>query len=351
MRAVVFAGEGAVRVDDVSEPSVQEGRDAIVAIRKTAICGSDLHLLDGKTPGMRPGGVIGHEFIGTVTELGERITKHHEDTRVLGSFLIACGECHHCSARRFNFCVNRRALGLGTLTGDLDGAQAEYVRVPNADLNLRALSGGLAGLSDEEALFGGDILATGFYAAAISEIKSGDIVLVMGAGPVGLFCAAAARRYSPSKVIVLDQDRERVTFARETMGLEAIDVSGSDAQAEVAAATEGKMADVAMDAVGAIPALKSAMKCIRDGGRLTVVGVYGTERYELPMGVAWVRGIDLRFAGMANVHAHWDDALLSVAKGEIDPTRAITHRLPLEDAEEGYELFKSRRAMKVVLTP
>lgn len=351
MRAVVFAGDGAVRVDEVAEPSVQEDRDAIVAIRKTAICGSDLHLLDGKTPGMRQGGVIGHEFIGTITELGERVIKHHEDTRVLGSFLIACGECHHCNARRFNFCINRRALGLGTLTGDLDGAQAEYVRIPNADVNLRPLSGGLAGLSDEEALFGGDILATGFYAAALSEIQRGDIVAVMGAGPVGLFCAAAARRFSPSKVIVLDQDPTRVVFARETMGLEAIDVSDSEAQAEVAAATEGKMADVAMDAVGAIPALKSAMKCIRDGGRLTVVGVYGTERYELPMGVAWVRGIDFRFAGMANVHAHWDDALLSVAKGEIDPTKAITHRLPLEDAEEGYELFRSRRAMKVVLDP
>ena len=351
MRAVVFAGEGAVRVEDVTEPSVQEDRDAIVAIRKTAICGSDLHLLDGKTPGMRQGGIIGHEFIGTVTELGERVIKHHEDTRVLGSFLIACGECHHCNARRFNFCINRRALGLGALTGDLDGAQAEYVRIPNADVNLRALSGGLAGLSDEEALFGGDILATGFYAAAISEITPGDIVVVMGAGPVGLFCAAAAQRYSPSKVIVLDQDPARVAFAKETMGLEAFDVSGSDAQAEVAAATEGKMADVAMDAVGAVPALKSAMKCIRDGGRLTVVGVYGTERYELPMGVAWVRGIDFRFAGMANVHAHWDDALLSVAKGQIDPTKAITHRLSLDDAEEGYELFKSRKAMKVVLSP
>lgn len=351
MRAVVYADGGSVRVDDVPVPIIQEPTDAIVAVRKSAICGSDLHLLDGKTPGMRPGGVIGHEFVGTITEMGDKVIKHYEDTRVLGSFLIACGDCRHCAARRFNFCVNRRALGLGTLTGDLDGAQAELVRVPNADLNLRSISGGLSGLSDEETLFGGDILATGFYAASLSDIQRDDVVVVIGAGPVGLFCAAAAARFSPSKVIVLDRDPTRVAFARDKMGLQAIDISEIDPSAEVAGATEGRMADIAIDAVGVVDAVKSGMKCVRDGGRVTVVGVYGTERYELPMGIAWVRGIDLRFAGMANVQAHWDDALLSVAKGQLDPTKAITHRLPLEDAVEGYELFKSRAAMKVVLTP
>ncbi len=351
MRAVVYAGDGTVRVDDVAEPTLQDDRDAIVAVRKTAICGSDLHLLDGKTPGMREGGVIGHEFIGKVTQMGDRVIKHYEDTRVLGSFLIACGECAHCAARRFNFCTNRRALGLGTLTGDLDGAQAELVRVPNADLNLRPLAGGLSGLSDEEALFGGDILATGFYGAQLSDIKRDETVVVVGAGPVGLFCALAARRYNPSQVILLDQDPARVAFARDNMGLDAIDVSAIEPQAAVADATAGRMADIAMEAVGHVDAIKSAMKCVRDGGRITVVGVYGAERYELPVGVAWVRGIGLRFAGMANVQAHWDDALLSVAKGEVDPTAAITHRLPLDDAVQGYELFRAREAMKVVLTP
>jgi len=351
MRAVTYAGPNTVRVEEVPAPSISDDRDALVAVRKTAICGSDLHLLDGKTPGAREGGVIGHEFIGTVMDLGDKVVKHYEDQRVLGAFLIVCGECLHCRARRFNFCTNRRALGLGTLTGDLDGAQAEYVRVPNADVNLRPLTGGYTGLSDEEALFGGDILATGFYAAALSEIQRDDVVVVIGAGPVGLFCALASRRFDPAKVLVLDQDPSRVAFAKDSFGLEAIDVSNSDPQAEIAGATGGVMADVAIDAVGVIPAVKSAMKCVRDGGRVTIVGVYGTERYEMPMGVAWVRGIDFRFSGMANVHAHWDDALLSVAKCELDPTKAITHRLPLEDAVEGYELFKSRQAMKVVLTP
>lgn len=350
MRAVVFTGSG-VKVEDVEEPTIQESGDALVAVKKTAICASDLHVVSGKTPGMREGGVIGHEFVGQILELGNGVARHHEDTRVLGSFLIACGECTACVARRFNHCKNRRALGLGTLTGDLDGAQAEMVRVPNADINLRSLSGGLAGLSDEEALFGGDVLATGFYAAVLADIQRDETVAVIGAGPVGMFCAAAALRHQPKRVMILDTDPSRVRFASEKMGLDAIDISSMDAQAAIAGQTNGEMADVVIEAVGSIDAFKSAMKCVRDGGCVTVVGVYGAERYELPMGMVWVRGLDLRFAGMANVQGHWDDALLTVAKGDLDPTAVITHRMGLDDAEEGYALFESREATKVVLTP
>ena len=350
MRAVVFTGSG-VKVDEVPDAKVQEPGDALVAVKKTSICASDLHLLSGKTPGMREGGVIGHEFVGQILELGTAVSRHHEDTRVLGSFLIACGTCAACIARRFNHCSNRRALGLGQLVGDLDGAQAELVRVPDADVNLRTLSGGLAGLSDEEALFGGDVLATGFYAAALAGIERDETVVVIGAGPVGMFCAAAAKRRDPKRVLVLDVDKARVKFAKEKLGLEAIDVSKTEAQNAVAGATDGAMADVAIEAVGSIDALKSAMKCVRDGGRITVIGVYGTERYEMPMGRVWVRGLDLRFSGMANVQGHWEDALLAAAKGDLDPTAIITHRIPLDEAEKGYGLFSSRKATKVVMTP
>jgi threonine dehydrogenase-like Zn-dependent dehydrogenase len=350
MKAVVFTGDG-IKVDDVSDPVIQEPGDALVAVKKTAICASDLHVIHGKTPGMRTGGVIGHEFVGQIIQLGQEVARHHEDTRVLGSFLIACGACTACHARRFNHCKNRRALGLGALTGDLDGAQAELVRVPNADINLRTLSGGLAGLSDEEALFGGDVLATGFYAATLAGIERDDTVVVVGAGPVGMFCAAAAARHGPKRVMILDSDPKRVKFAAEKMGLDSIDVSKMDAQAAVAGQTNGEMADVVIEAVGSIEAFKSSMKCARDGGRVAVIGVYGAERYELPMGMVWVRGLDLRFAGMANVQGHWDDALLTVAKGDLDPTAVITHRLPLDEAEQGYELFESRTATKVVMTP
>ncbi|MGH8574893.1 MAG: zinc-binding dehydrogenase [Gammaproteobacteria bacterium] len=199
-------------------------------------------------------------------------------------------------------------------------------------------------------MFAGDILATGFYAASMAEIEKGDTVVVVGAGPVGAFCAAASRRYTDD-VLVLDTDPARVAFASDVMGLNAIDVSSEDPQGAVAVATKGEMAAVSMDAVGSIPAFKTAMKCVAEGGRIAVVGVYGPERYELPMGMSWFRGLDIRFAGMANVQAHWREALESTAAGDLDPTAIITHRLPLDDAAEGYELFESRAAMKVVLTP
>ena len=329
-------------------PKVEADGDAIVKITRTAICGSDLHLLDGHTQGMREGAVIGHEFVGTLYDAGEGVTTHFDGARVLGSFLIACGECAPCKERRFNFCTERRALGLGVHTGDLDGAQAEYVRVPNADLNLKGLTGGFSGLSDEEALFGGDVLATGFYGASLAELGPEETAVVIGAGPVGIFTAGALGR--AGKVLMLDTDASRVAAARE-LGFKAAQVQDENAAELVAQATEGALADVAVDAVGHSSAFKSALKCVRDGGRIVVVGVYGSERYPLPMGVLWSRGIDIRFSGMANVHAHWDDALLMVAKGQIEPTKLITHRLPLEEAPEGYEEFAARRATKVVLTP
>lgn len=333
-----------MRLEEVPDPKILDAGDAIVRVSRTAICGSDLHVLHGKTPGMREGGVIGHEFVGTVTDGPDDVVGR----RVLGSFLIACGSCDFCTSRKFNFCRNRRALGLGALTGDLDGAQADLVRVPNAALNLKELPDGL---DDEHALFAGDILATGFYAASIAEIGADDVVAIFGAGPVGLFTGLAARRLGPEKVLVIDTDPQRVEFAREVYGFEALDTSEMAPEAVVAGATDGRMATVAIDAVGVVPAVKSAMKVVRDGGRIAVVGVYGAERYEIPMGVAWIRGIDLRFSGMANVQATWDEALNAIAAEELDPTRAITHRLSLDDVVEGYELFESRAAMKVVLEP
>jgi threonine dehydrogenase-like Zn-dependent dehydrogenase len=344
MKAAVYGGPGAVRLDEVPDPKILDAGDAIVRVSRTAICGSDLHVLHGKTPGMREGGVIGHEFVGTVTDGPDDVVGR----RVLGSFLIACGSCDFCTSKKFNFCRNRRALGLGALTGDLDGAQAELVRVPNAALNLKELPDGM---DDEHALFAGDILATGFYAASIAEIGADDVVAIFGAGPVGLFTGLAARRLGPEKVLVIDTDPQRVEFAREVYGFEALDTSEMAPEAVVAGATDGRMATVAIDAVGVVPAVKSAMKVVRDGGRIAVVGVYGAERYEIPMGVAWIRGIDLRFSGMANVQATWDEALAAIAAKELDPTRAITHRMSLDDVVEGYELFESRAAMKVVLEP
>jgi threonine dehydrogenase-like Zn-dependent dehydrogenase len=351
LKAVVYTGPGTVAVEEVPKPGLREADDAVVAVHTTAICGSDLHLLDGKTPGMRPGSVIGHEFVGTVVAAGPQASPIEEGQRVLGSFLVACGRCSQCAARRYNFCQQRRALGMGTLSGDLDGAQAEAVRVPHAPTNLLHLDEKLEGVDDERILFCGDVLATGFYAAALSEIAADDTVLVIGAGPVGLFCAAAARRAGAARVLVADTDPERASFAGQQMGFETIDGAATDIAEAVAATTSGAGVDVAMEAVGAVPALKTATRCVRDGGRVTVVGVYGAERYELPMGRMWVRGVDIRFSGMANVQAHWRDSIAAVVGQEIDPTKVITHRMSLDDAAMGYELFRSRQALKVVMTP
>lgn len=346
MRAVVFAGPGRVAVEDVPVPRIADPGDVVVAVNRTAICGSDLHLLNGKTPGMSPGSVIGHEFTGRVAEAGPAVTSVREGDLVLGSFLIACGRCTPCSRRRFNFCERRRALGLGSLTGDLDGAQAEYVRVPLADVNVKPLPQGLDPGGQERVLFAGDILATGFYAAALGDVASGENVVVVGGGPAGLFCALAART-AGAGVVVVDVDPARVEFAARQYGLDAV-VAASDRDA---AAAVGELADVVFEAVGAPAAFKTALRCARDGGRVVVVGVYGPERYELPMGMVWVRGLQIRFTGMANVQAHWDATLDAVRRDAFDPSKVITHRLSLDDAEKGYELFASREAMKVVMEP
>lgn len=347
MKAVVFTGEGRVSVEDVPQPVVKEASDALVRITRSAICGSDLHLLSGKTPGMRPGGVIGHEFVGEVTEAGPEADVP-EGSRVLGSFLIACGSCTACLSRRYNFCARRRALGLGTLTGDLDGAQAGYVRVPDASVNLKVLEGGLESLGDEEALFCGDVLATGVYAADLAEGPAGSIAAVIGAGPIGLFTAEMLRARG-RRVLIVDTDPTRVEFAAGA-GFESVEAA-DDAPRLMTEATRGEPVETVVEAVGSIAAFKTAMRCVGDGGRVVVIGVYGAERYELPMGMAWVRGLELRFGGMANVQATWDEALRAVRAGDIEPAGIITHRLPLERAEEGYELFAAREAMKVVLTP
>lgn len=349
MRAVVYAGPGEIRVEDVAEPRVVEARDAIVAVDATAICGSDLHVVAGKTPGMRAGGVLGHEFVGVVRDAGPDVRRFRPGDRVVGSFLIACGECPACGRGRFNFCAHRRALGLGALAGDLNGAQAELVRVPAADVNLMSVGG--AGIDVEAAIFVGDILATGWHAASLAEIDPASTVVVIGAGPVGLCCAMACRTIRPARLVVCDADAGRIDFARSRLGFDVVDGSSEELHEGVAARTNGEMADVVIEAVGAVPAVKMALRCVRDGGRVVVVGVYGKERYDLPMGVAWVRGLELRFSGMANVHAHWHRALDAVVRREIDPAALITHRLALEEAPRGYELFRERQAIKVLMTP
>lgn len=344
MRAVVYRGDHDVRVEDVPEPSLVAPDDAIVRVRKAAICGSDLHFYNGRVPGVFEGSVVGHEFVGTVAAVGADVTKFAEGDEVVGSFQIACGTCAACGAGRYNHCADLGVLGYGIFVGDLAGSQAEYVRIPHADLNLLRVPDGLA---PEQALFAGDILTTGWYAAGIAPVEPGQDVVVVGAGPVGTFAASAARAMGAARVVAIDLVPSRLALA-ESLG--AIPVNSAERSACVAVEDIlGDGADVVIETVGLPPALTTAIDCVRAGGTVSVIGVHTEFELPLPVGNLFTRNVTLRFGGSCNVQGWWERALDAIASGAVDPTVIVSHRMPLEDAAEGYRLFEAKEAMKVVL--
>lgn len=346
MRAVVYAGVGRVVVAEVPEPSLQQPDDAIVRVRVAAICGSDLHFLHGKAP-LEPGEPIGHEAVGVVEAVGPEVRGVTVGDRVVVSFVIACGTCWFCRAGQTQLCEDFRNLGAGIFGGGLGGAQAELVRVPHADVNLLALP---EDLEDERALFLGDVLTTGVYAAGVAEVGPGQTVAVVGAGPVGFFAAQAALARGAEAVHVLDVLPDRLALA-ERVGAVPLDVGARNPQMALAAATGNRGVDVVIEAVGHPSAFETALEVVRRGGRLVVVGMYTGEQLEVPLGVWWARALDVRFAGICPVHAWWRRAMEDLLAGRMDPLPLISHRLPLEQAPLGYELFASRRATKVLLSP
>ncbi|MGZ4137654.1 MAG: alcohol dehydrogenase catalytic domain-containing protein [Actinomycetota bacterium] len=346
MRAVVFEGDGRVGVHDVAEPAIEDARDAIVRVRVAAICGSDLHFLHGKAP-LEPGDVIGHEAVGVIEEVGGAVARFRPGDRVVTAFHIVCGACWFCRNGQTQLCDEWRMLGAGLFGGDLPGAQAELVRVPIADVNLLPVPDGV---DDERAVFVGDVLTTAWYGASISEIRAGDAVAVVGAGPVGFLVAQAALGLGAGKVLSLDRLADRLALVEEA-GATPIDVTARNAKTAVDEATGGRGADVAIDAVGHPDAFLSALDVVRRGGRVTVVGVYTGERVDMQLGVWWARALDIRLGGICPVHAWWDGALDELRAGRLDPTPLVSHRLPLDDAAEGFALFDERRATKVLLRP
>ena len=345
MRAVVYRDVGRVEVAEVPDPRLEEPTDAIVRVSVSAICGSDLHFFHGKAP-LEPGETIGHEAVGVVEAVGDGVERFAPGDRVVVSFVIACGSCWFCRSGQTQLCEDFRNLGAGIFGGSLGGAQAELVRVPVADVNLLRVP---EEVEDERALFVGDVLSTGVYAAGIAPISPGDTVAVVGAGPVGFFAIQAARR-AGGEVLALDLEPERLALA-ERVGAVPIDVSARNAQTAVDERTGGRGADVAIDAVGSAPAFERTLDIVRRGGTVVVVGMYTSETVEAQVGVWWTRALDLRFAGICPVHAWWDRALEAVRDGSIDPLPIVSHRLALQDAELGYELFDTRRATKVLLRP
>lgn len=346
MRAVVYEVVGRVAVADVPDPVVTEPDDAVIRVTTSAICGSDLHFFHGKAPLDRGEG-IGHEAVGVVERVGPAVERIRPGDRVVVSFVIACGACWFCKVGQTQLCEDFRNLGAGILGGDLGGAQAELLRVPHADTNLLALP---ETLDDERALFLGDILTTGVYGAEVADVRPGDTVAVVGAGPVGFFAIQAALARGAGLVLALDTVPDRLALA-ERVGAESIDVGAQHPQMAVAERTGDRGADVVIEAVGHPSAFETAIDVVRRGGRVAVVGMYTSESIEVPIGIWWARALDVRFAGVCPVHAWWGVALHDVVDGRIDPLPIVSHRLPLEDAPLGYELFASRRATKVLLLP
>lgn len=346
MKAVVYQDVRTVTVDDVPDPSIEDPGDAVVRVTAAAICGSDLHFFNGKAP-LMPGDTIGHEAVGVVEEVGSAVGRWKAGDRVVVSFDIVCGDCWYCRKGQSSLCEDFRNLGAGPFGGGLGGAQAELVRVPHADTNLLAIP---EGIDDERALFVGDILTTAYYGAAIADIGPEDTVAVVGAGPVGFFCAQAARLHGARQVLALDMEPDRLAAA-EAIGAVPINVKERNPQMAVAGATEGRGADVVLEAVGSVPAFETAVEVVRRGGTVAVVGMYVTEQVEIPLGVYWTRMLRIQFSGICPIHAWWDRAMAAVADGSIDPLPIISHRMPLADAARGYELFDAREATKVVLLP
>jgi threonine dehydrogenase-like Zn-dependent dehydrogenase len=347
MRALTFADIGRVEMADVPRPEVEDPSDVVVRVTSTAICGSDLHVLHGRIPGMNPGSILGHEFVGVVEETGAAVHSVRAGDRVLASFTIPCGACWFCNRRLFNRCPDQRVFGYGMFLGDVNGAQAEYVRVPNADMCLRVVDGAM---SDEQVLFAGDIFTTGYDCAVEGRIEEGDIVVVQGCGPVGLMAVQAARSFRPSVIYAVDTVAQRLETA-QGFGAVPVDAAAVHVPSHIQDHTGGRGADVLLECVGAIPALASAIDIVRAGGRVSVIGVYSEPEMLFPLNLMFVKGIDLKFCGTANVVGRWDDALALITSGAADPAAIISHRLPLDDAVRGYELFASREALKVVLTP
>jgi threonine dehydrogenase-like Zn-dependent dehydrogenase len=375
----------------VPDPKILNRRDAIVKISSTAICGSDLHLYNGFMPTMEKGDILGHEFMGEIVEVGPDVKNRKVGDRVVVSFPISCGNCFFCQQEMYTLCENSNPnawmaeklfghspcgiYGYSHLTGGFAGGQAEYARVPFADVGTLKVP---QGLSDEQALFLSDIFPTGYMGAEMCDIKPGDTVAVWGCGPVGQFSIASAYLLGAERVIGIDRFPERLALARdgakayETINYE--EVNTYDALMEM---TGGRGPDACIDAVGLEAhgghglvyaydrvkqammmetdrpiALREAVMACRNGGTVSVIGVYGGFIDKFPMGSFMNRSLTMR-TGQCHVQRYWGKLLERIERGEIDPSFVITHRMSLEDAPHGFDIFTNKEddCIKIVMKP
>jgi threonine dehydrogenase-like Zn-dependent dehydrogenase len=346
MKGVAFYGPGDVRVEEVPRPEMEESGDVLLRIDRSAICGTDLHPYHGRLM-IEEGFVLGHEYMGTIEQKGDAVTQFEEGDRVVGSFFVSCGKCWFCRRGLYMKCMAIRVFGLGMAFGDLSGAQSEYMRVPEADMTLRKMPEN--GLGDEDVLFVGDILTTGYDAVRKAGMQPGDVVAVVGCGPVGLCTLMSARALGAGRVVGIDMVEDRLKLA-ESLGAIPVNPKENDPEDVIREMTEWRGADVVVDAVGHESAFASTFSLVRQGGTISLPGMYVEDHATVPIGDMWLKNINL-VTGVANIQGHMDELLELVRDGRIDPKVIITHRLSLDEAPKGYELFDQKQALKVVLDP
>jgi len=388
MKALVWHAANDVRVEQVPDPTILNPRDAIVKITSTAICGSDLHLLNGYIPTMQAGDILGHEFMGEVVDVGKANKKLRVGDRVVVPFTIACGHCFFCQKELWSLCDNSNPnawmaeklyghstaglFGYSHMTGGYAGGQAEYARVPFADVGPLKVPDTL---SDEQVLFLSDILPTGYMAAQNCEVSPGDVIAVWGCGPVGLMAIRSAFLLGAARVIAIDHVPERLRMAASA-GAELVNFDDEAVFDRLQQLTGGRGPDACIDAVGLEAhgatvdayidraktatflatdrpdALRQAIQACRKGGIVSIPGVYGGFLDKVPLGAAFQKGLTFRM-GQTHVMRYMKPLLERIERGDIDPSFVITHRLPLEDAPKGYRLFRDKKneCVKVVLKP
>ncbi len=345
MKACVWNGAQDVRIEEVPEPTIIKDTDAILKVQTAAICGTDLHAYHGQVPGFQSGIVLGHEFMGTVEQVGSKVSTIHVGDRAIASDITACGSCWYCRQGLHWNCASRSLFGYGSAFGEsLAGGQAEYVRIPYADTVLIPLT---SSLPDDRVLFLGDILSTGFLCALNGGVKPGDVVAVVGSGPVGLFAQMSARVQGAAKVFAIDRVPDRLAVA-EKFGSIAINFEKHDPKEVIAAATSGRGADVALEAVGGKEPLDSALQVVRPHGTVSIVGVHMLDNYPLSTFDAFVRELTIRF-GVGDPMRLAAQILPLIENEVIHPDKIISHRMDLQDIAEGYRLFNERKAFKVLI--
>jgi threonine dehydrogenase-like Zn-dependent dehydrogenase len=388
MKATCWMRKRTVEVRDVPDPIILNAQDAIVKVSSTAICGSDLHLYNGFVPTMERGDVLGHEFMGEVVEVGKGVSKLRVGDRVVVPFPIACGRCWSCRNGLYSTCENSNPnawiaetlwgyspcgiFGYSHMLGGFAGGQAEYVRVPFADVGPIKIDNGL---SDEQVLFLSDIFPTGYMGADVCGIQPGHVIAVWGCGPVGQFAIASAFLLGAERVIAIDRFPFRLDMARK-QGAETLNYEEVEVLDELKTMTGGRGPDACIDAVGLEAhapglqyaydrakqavmletdrpiALREAVTACRNGGTVSILGVYGGFIDKFPIGSVMNRSLTIK-AGQAHVHRYLKPLLQRIQEGAIDPGFVITHRLRLSDAPQAYDVFNDKRdeCMKVVLTP